>query len=139
MYTRIVVGTDGSGTAAGAVKHAADLAAAIGAELLVVSAYATPRDAPPTFAASEAPGIDIATGLLEDVEKHYAEQVNLRTIAREGHPADVIIDTAADEGADVIVVGNKGMTGAKRHVLGSVPNTVSHHAPCDVLIARTTE
>ena len=61
-----------------------------------------------------------------------------RTFAREGDPADAILDVAEEEKADLIVVGNKGMTGAKRFLLGSVPNKISHHAPCSVLIVRTT-
>ena len=58
--------------------------------------------------------------------------------ARQGDPADAILDVAEETRADLIVVGNKGMTGAKRFLLGSVPNKVSHHAPCSVLIIRTT-
>lgn len=139
MFKRIVVGTDGSGTAAVAVGHAADLAKAAGAELLVVSAYSQPKEVAQPFGTPEAPGIQIATGLLEDVERHYAGEVNLRTIPREGSPADVIIETAEEENADLIVVGNRGMTGARRFVLGSVPNAVSHHAPCNVLIVHTTD
>ncbi len=57
---------------------------------------------------------------------------------REGDPADALLDVAEEVGADLIVVGNKGMTGAKRFLLGSVPNKVSHHAPCGVYIVRTT-
>jgi nucleotide-binding universal stress UspA family protein len=57
---------------------------------------------------------------------------------RQGDPADAILDVAEERQADLIVVGNKGMTGAKRFLLGSVPNKVSHHAPCSVLIIRTT-
>jgi len=57
---------------------------------------------------------------------------------RQGDPADAILDIAEELDADLIVVGNKGMTGAKRFLLGSVPNKVSHHAPCSVLIIRTT-
>ena len=56
----------------------------------------------------------------------------------EGDPADAILDVAEQVNADLIVVGNKGMTGAKRFLLGSVPNKVSHHAPCSVIIIRTT-
>jgi nucleotide-binding universal stress UspA family protein len=56
---------------------------------------------------------------------------------REGDPADAIIDAAEEEGADLIVVGNRGMQGAKRFLLGSVPNRVAHHAPCSVLIVHT--
>ena len=66
------------------------------------------------------------------------EGVEVETHAREGDPADAILDVAEEQKADLIVVGNKGMTGAKRFLLGSVPNKVSHHAPCSVMIIRTT-
>jgi len=58
--------------------------------------------------------------------------------ARTGDAADAIIDVAEEVGADLIMVGNKGMTGAKRFLLGSVPNKISHHATCSVLIVHTT-
>ena len=58
--------------------------------------------------------------------------------ARQGDPADAILDVAEERNAGLIVVGNKGMTGAKRFLLGSVPNKVSHHAPSSVMIIRTT-
>ena len=64
------------------------------------------------------------------------EQVG--TVARVGDAADAILDVAEEQGSDLIVVGNKGMTGATRFLLGSVPNKVSHHAPCSVLIVRTS-
>ena len=64
--------------------------------------------------------------------------VEVDTHARQGDPADAILDVAEEQKADLIVVGNKGMTGAKRFVLGSVPNKVSHHSPCSVMIVRTT-
>ena len=62
----------------------------------------------------------------------------VETFARQGDAADAILDVAEEQRADLIVVGNKGMTGAKRFLLGSVPNKISHHAPCSVLIVRTT-
>ena len=65
-------------------------------------------------------------------------KVDVITHPREGEAADAILDVAEEQRADLIVVGNKGMTGAKRFLLGSVPNKVSHHAPCSVLIIRTT-
>ena len=63
--------------------------------------------------------------------------VTVNVYPRQGDPADAILDVAEEREADLIVVGNKGMTGAKRFLLGSVPNKVSHHAPCSVLIIRT--
>jgi len=140
MFKKIVVGTDGSGTAARAVSHAAELAKRTGAELLVVSVYRAPSDAAPPLAnPNETPGIEVAHGLLEDVSKRYGQEITLRTVPREGKPADALLDVAEEEGADVIIVGSRGMSGAKRFVLGSVPNTVSHHAPCHVLIVHTTD
>ncbi len=62
----------------------------------------------------------------------------MSTHAREGDPADAILEVAEQTDADLIVVGNKGMTGARRFLLGSVPNKISHHAPCSVYIVRTT-
>jgi nucleotide-binding universal stress UspA family protein len=70
-------------------------------------------------------------------EARAAGVVAIETFARQGDAADAIIDVAEEQRCDLIVVGNKGMTGAKRFLLGSVPNKISHHAPCSVLIVRT--
>ena len=77
---------------------------------------------------------------LEEAAEHRREAagVDVEIYARQGDPADAILDVAEETKADLIVVGNKGMTGARRFLLGSVPNKVSHHAPCSVLIIRTT-
>jgi nucleotide-binding universal stress UspA family protein len=84
------------------------------------------------------PREDVEATLREAAETVEQAGVSVNTYAREGDPADAILDVAEERGADLIVVGNKGMTGAKRFLLGSVPNKVSHHAPCSVLIIRTT-
>jgi nucleotide-binding universal stress UspA family protein len=140
MFQRILVGTDGSGTAGAAVAHAAELAKIGGAELIVISVYKQPEDVPPPFGSMEGhQTAEIGKAVLKDVEKRYGGDVKLRTILREGNPTDAIVDVADEEKADLIVVGNRGMTGAKRFVLGSVPNAVSHHAPCHVLIVHTTD
>ena len=140
MFQRILVGTDGSGTAGAAVAHATELAKIGGSELIVVSAYKQPDDVPPPFGMPEAQHTaEIGKAILQDVEKRYGGDAKLRTVLREGNPVDAIIDVADEENADVIVVGNRGMGGAKRFVLGSVPNAVSHHAPCHVLIVHTTD
>ena len=148
MIRSIVVGTDGSETATKAVREAAELAAAIGAGLELVSAYEPvgtqrlkeeARQVPDDMSWMVTPREDVEATLRE-----AAEMVNeigvtaVKTHAREGDPADAILDVAEEQSADLIVVGNKGMSGAKRFLLGSVPNKVSHHAPCSVLIIRTT-
>ena len=147
MFERIVVGTDGSDTAAEAVRQATEIARLTGAALEIVSAYEPVPQARLREQAQEVPGdIAHAVGPREDVNAVLeaaagnAAQQNVEVTAhpREGEPADAIIDVAEELGADLIVVGNKGMTGARRFLLGSVPNKVSHHAPCGVLIARTS-
>ena len=143
MFERIVVGTDGSETAAEAVRQATELAKATGAKLDIVSAYRAGPAAPLREETGEIPG-DVAYGVgpREDVNvdararrRAGAARPGSRssTHPREGDPADAILDVAEEIDADLIVVGNKGMTGARRFLLGSVPNKVSHHAPCGVL------
>ena len=84
------------------------------------------------------PREDVDGTLAEASEKAQEAGVDVQVHARQGDPADAILDVAEETNADLIIVGNKGMTGAKRFLLGSVPNKVSHHAPCSVLIIRTT-
>jgi len=140
MFKKIVVGTDGSDSANKAVEHASDMAGSMGAELVLVHAYPAPRtDVGSTFGRTDAyPGQEIGQAVLRDAEKHFGTKVKIKSVLREGDPAEGLIDVAEEEGADLIIVGNKGMTGAKRFLLGSVPNQVSHHAPCAVLIVHTT-
>ena len=147
MFSTIVVGTDGSETARKAVETAAGLARDLGAAIDLVCAYepvprtplpAEARHAPPDLQWTINPREDVDAMLGEAAVVVEAAGVAVRTYAREGDPADAILDVAEERGADLIVVGNKGMTGAKRFLLGSVPNKVSHHAPCSVLIIRTT-
>ncbi len=147
MFGSIVVGTDGSDTAQEAVKQATDLASTLGARLFLVSAYEPVPEGRLRDERQEVPeDLQWMVNPREDVEgtlKAGAEQVEgagveVETFAREGDPADAILDVAEEKNADLIVVGNKGMTGAKRFLLGSVPNKVSHHAPCSVMIIRTT-
>lgn len=146
MYRQIVVGTDGSETAAKAVGQAAELAASVGATLLVVSAFEPISGSRLREEASQVPDDvrwmvnpreDVDATLQTAVELAAEKGAESKTFARQGDPADAILDVAEEQGADLIVVGNKGMTGAKRFLLGSVPNKVSHHAPCSVLIVRT--
>ena len=148
MFDSILVGTDGSDTAQIAVDHAIDLARKVGAQLQVVSAYEP---------ASEKELRDERAALPEEVQwmvharadvmalldraaatARDAGVAEVATFARQGDAADAILDVAEEQSSDLIIVGNRGMTGAKRFLLGSVPNKISHHAPCSVLIVRTT-
>ena len=147
MFRSIVVGTDGSDTASQAVRQAVDLASAVGAKIELVSAYEPVpaqrlaeerRDAPEDLQWAISPREDVDATLESAAELARTHGVEVNLCPRQGDPADAILDVAEERNADLIVVGNKGMTGAKRFLLGSVPNKVSHHAPCSVLIIRTT-
>lgn len=147
MFGSIVVGTDGSETAGEAVRQATELAQKTGSSIDLVSAYEPVSSARLREEAQQVPkDLEWMVNPREDVDatlESAAEQVkeagiDVQIFAREGDPADAILDVAEERGAGLIVVGNKGMTGAKRFLLGSVPNKVSHHAPCSVLIIRTT-
>jgi nucleotide-binding universal stress UspA family protein len=148
MYETIVVGTDGSPTAGRAVAEAAQLARLCDVPLHVVSAF---RPSPPgaALALAAETGMAIAltdwdlgaeTAVQEQLQatalRLQAASVKVETHCMAGHPVDAIIEVAEATKADLIVVGSKGMTGARR-VLGSVPNSIAHKAPCSVLVVKT--
>jgi nucleotide-binding universal stress UspA family protein len=150
VYTEIVVGTDGSDTARVAVREATALASTTGARLHIV--HASDRRSPGVIAFAASGGVSE----LAAADKNKAIVAESRRICKEaaaeardlaidvklhavaGEAADALIAVAEDVGADLLVVGNRGMSGARRFVLGSVPNTVSHHCPCSLLIVDTT-
>jgi nucleotide-binding universal stress UspA family protein len=147
MFSTIVVGTDGSDTATQAVREAVDMARAVGATLELVSAYAPVSEQRLRAERRDAPqDVQWAINPRQEVEAHLSDAadiareagVDVNTHARQGDPADAVLDVAEERKADVVIVGNKGMAGAKRFLLGSVPDKISHHAQCSVLIVRTT-
>jgi nucleotide-binding universal stress UspA family protein len=143
---RIVVGSDGSPTATVAVRRAAILAKLFGAELRVLSAHreasrgglwagATPPDQT-WLATASAAAQQVAEKAAGVAKELGVAEVTPRAVSAE--PADALLDEAEDWKADLIVVGSVGMRTRSRFVLGSVPNKVAHHAPCDVLIVDTS-
>jgi nucleotide-binding universal stress UspA family protein len=141
----IVVGLDDSGTAQRALRTAVGLARALGSELVVVSAYrrvrdrelhAIQRDVPSGVAWRVQPNSAVR-GLLDDArEQAEAAGIPIACVAREGPPARVIVDVAAETNAGLVIVGNRGMRGARRP-RDSVPGTVAERASCSVLIVDT--
>jgi len=115
MYKKIVVGTDLSKTAQIAVEHAAVMAKALGAELVLV------------HVGSE-PGAPL---------KELADSVGAEAVCVSGNPAEALVSETERLGGDLLVVGSVGMSGAKRFMLGNVPNKVSHHSSKDLLIVKT--
>ena len=148
MIESVLVGTDGSQTAAAAVARAIEVARGLGARLQIVSAYEPVPEGRIRREATRVPSdrawtvnpredvLALLRSAQDDAEAAGVQQVE--TFARVGDGADAILDVAEEQRSDLIVVGNKGMTGATRFLLGSVPNKVSHHAPCSVMIVRTT-
>ena len=141
MFETVVVGADGSATAAEAVRVAIGLVKLASGRLHIVTAYKPQQLRSPAgeeFEKSLNTG-DIAASVLADLaSRARTGGVEVQTHQEPGDPADAICEVAARVKADVIVVGNKGMTGVRR-VLGSVPNSVAHQAPCAVLIAFTAD
>jgi nucleotide-binding universal stress UspA family protein len=147
MIESIVVGTDGSETAREAVRQTGTLAKTIGANVHVVSAYEPAtgvRIAGRGGGGREQaewsvnPDVEVDSVLAEGAGLLHTLGVEAVTHARKGDAADAILDVADEEHANLIIVGNKGMKGAKRFLLGSVPDKISHHASCSVLIIRTS-
>jgi nucleotide-binding universal stress UspA family protein len=150
MFKTIVVGTDGSDTAARAVQLAADLVAASDDAVLHIVSVAKPVSQTVVALADSGPapsGLARAeldadtTSALNELLGRAAESVadkapRVEIYPRTGSPAEVLCELADQVRADLLVVGNRGMRGGRRF-LGSVPNSVSHHAPCSVLIADT--
>jgi nucleotide-binding universal stress UspA family protein len=141
MSNIVMVGVDGSNSAFKAASQAALIAAALEAELAVLSAFVTES--------VESIKIGNDTWILDDAKKaqKVAERVaaelreehpdlSIRPAAVRGKPQEALVEEAARSGARLLVVGNVGMRGLGR-VLGSVASSVAHNAPCDVLIVKT--
>jgi nucleotide-binding universal stress UspA family protein len=144
MYKAIVVGTDGSERASVAVEHALGIAEMTGATLHVVHAVGPGRspgkaDDASSIAVTEVnAGYDRGDVICARVEAQAKKRGLTCTVHSPiGDPADILIRVATAEHAQLIVLGNKGMTGVKRFMLGSVPGKVSHRCPCSLLIVNT--
>jgi nucleotide-binding universal stress UspA family protein len=136
---KIVVAYDGSEHADRALDRAAEIAAA-GAELVVVSAARlSTLTHDPAGGTSAVDPIE-AEWARENLDKARArigeKHGSLRTVEAHGDPADAVVRQAKDEGADLIVVGTRGLNVAQRTLLGSVSTKIVHHAECDVLVVR---
>jgi nucleotide-binding universal stress UspA family protein len=144
MLNTIAVGTDGSDTASKAVDFAIELAEKFGARLVVISSYRAvsegrlmheQRDAPEDVQWSINPTEEVDEALSDAEGKAHERGLETTTVASEGDPAEILCRYAEEQNADVLVIGNKGM---HRRLLGSVPNSVAHRAPCSVVVVKTT-
>jgi nucleotide-binding universal stress UspA family protein len=139
MIAKVAVGTDGSATAAEAVKAATEMARRFGAELILLGVYqdgaGARGDDDPERQWASSPSARLHEILARTEEDLRRDGVECRTMTDQGDPGEVLVRLAETCGADVLVIGNKGM---HRRVLGSVPNTVTHRAPCSVFVVKTT-
>jgi nucleotide-binding universal stress UspA family protein len=144
-YQTVVVGTDGSETSFRAVERAATLARDAGATLVITCAYFPERPDPHTLdvLGDEAYQVMGSTPAEETVRRAKeraaaAGATKIETAAVQGKPADTLGAVAADRGADLLVVGNRGLNTLAGRIIGSVPLDVLRHAPVDVLVVHTT-
>ncbi len=142
MYSTIVVGTDGSATAQVAVARAGELAKLCGGTVHVVHGCGSSVVADASMMAVPVAMTDDALERLkgeleEQVSGLRADGVDVQIHVEAQSGPEAVLGYAESVDADLIVVGNQGMTGKRRFILGSVPNAVSHHAQCSVLIVRT--
>jgi nucleotide-binding universal stress UspA family protein len=141
MLSTVAVGTDGSATASKAVEAAAEIAQRFGAKLVLLSATSDSRHAVTPDRQSEElqwasnPESRMREILYRTEQDLLDRKIDCTSMIEEGYPADVLIRLAEVCNADLLVIGNRGM---HRRVLGSVPNSVSHKAPCSVMIVKTT-
>lgn len=139
MISTIAVATDGSATASKAVEMARDLARRFDAKLVLLSAFedsggqARGDSVEVQWATSSSARVREILSRAEDEMR--SEGIDCTTRVEEGDAAEVLVQLASECGADLLVIGNKGM---RRRVLGSVPNTVAHKTPCSVLVVKTT-
>ena len=139
MISTIAVGTDGTATATEAVEQAAEIARQLGAKLVLLSVFedsagrSAGEDIELQWASNPAARV---RSMLERLEEDLRlEGIKTESRATSGEPGKALVQLAEESGADLLVIGNKGM---QRRVLGSVPNTVTHHASCSVLVVKTT-
>ncbi|HUQ38639.1 MAG TPA: universal stress protein [Acidimicrobiales bacterium] len=144
-YRHLIVGSDGSDSSHLAVAQAAELAQAFGARLTIVTAFTktgavAAMDVPEDmrWQVTDVAGAETRAREASRVAKERGA-ADVRTRVASGDPADVLIEAAEELQADLLVLGSKGMTSPTRFLHSSVPNKVSHHAPCDVVIVRTVD
>jgi nucleotide-binding universal stress UspA family protein len=144
-YRTVVVGTDGSDSSLRAVDRAGTIAAQSGAKVYVATAYFPQHDDPRAAdvlkdegykTTGAAPIYAILKEAHERATAAGAKDVEERAIV--GAPVDALVELSEEVGADLLVVGNVGLSTITGRLLGSVPANVSRKAKTDVLIVHTT-
>lgn len=148
-YRTVVVGTDGSESSLRAVRRAGALAGACGARLVIVCAYLPPRaDEREARRARDVPGEDssevVGSAPAEETVRHAAGEAlaagagEVEQMAVVGSPVETLLDAVARTGADLLIVGNRGLDSLRGRLMGSVPADVTRRSGVDVLVVHTT-
>ncbi len=139
MISTIAVGTDGTETAAKAVDVAVEMARRFDSKVVLMSVYGDPAARPSATVDEHEfawnPAAQLREILARTERRIQDEGIRCVTRTGKGNPARQLVKIAEQCQADLLVIGNKGM---RRRVLGSVPNSVAHNAPCSVLVVKTT-
>jgi nucleotide-binding universal stress UspA family protein len=135
-FRTVLLATDLTSASADATARAIDLAAGLGARLLVVSVVDTRRRAGVGAPRMDTERGDREAGLLEVVRTARAAGVSAEYLVWAGEPGSSLVSIVEAEDADVLVVGTRGRSGPERMLLGSVSDHVVHHARCPVLVVR---
>jgi nucleotide-binding universal stress UspA family protein len=143
MVKHIVIGVDGSKESLEAARYGQGLAEQLGSQVTLVFALEPPQVIPvgplSGYVMTSTPRSDEdmkkAQKLLDEL---VAERPKVPTTARVelGKAADTLCDLAGQLGADLLIVGSRGLSAGRRLILGSVSDRVVHHAPCPVLVLR---
>ena len=141
-YEKIVVGTDGSNSSMLAVERAARIAAAFDATLVIGCAYYENKEEASKTLRQESVtilGDDPAQKNLETAAEHARKfgVDKIETEVRPGAPVSALMQIVTDLGADLLVVGNRGINSLTGRLLGSVPADVARQSDCDVMIVHT--
>jgi len=146
MFSKLLLASDGSDYALRAAEAAAQLAKGLGTSVTILHVFTMPVL---QMSVPGSPGVDMDPGAVNAYIEQVQDSVARRTgrvldeagvpyeiLTEVGHPAEVIVRIAEDDGYDLIVLGSRGMTAFKSFLLGSVSDKVSHHAHCPVLIVK---
>ena len=146
LFSKIVVAVDGSESSNKVYDTAAQLAKLSNGELIIVHVVVPPLPLGGGLFYPDISGIDKILIDLKEAGKrllqNYSEKstneykIAVETILTQGYPPDAIIREADSKGADLIVVGSRGFSGAKQFFIGSVPNSVLHHSSIPVLLVK---
>jgi nucleotide-binding universal stress UspA family protein len=146
LFSKIVVAVDGSESSNKVYDTAAQLAKLSNGKLIIVHVVVPPLPLGGGLFYPDISGIDKILIDLKEAGKrllqNYSEKstneykIAVETILTQGYPPDAIIREADSKGADLIVVGSRGFSGAKQFFVGSVPNSVLHHSSIPVLLVK---